>query len=130
MIPSIQELADAIRQAQRALEDHQRFWLGNQGKVELEFYELDLLESNERFMAVDMALSEITPADYEGPGPPNDLVSHPPFAGCRMFAFCWQSAYLKRSMYFKFAVTPGYGKTQISKPKLAVYSFHEPRTRV
>jgi hypothetical protein len=130
MIPSNQELAEVIRSAQCALDHHRDFWLGNAGKVELEFYELDLLERDERFMALDIALSEITPNDYDGPNPPGDISSHPPFQGCRMFAFCWNSAHFARRLYFKFALTSPSGKTQMAKPKLVIYSFHEPRTRV
>jgi hypothetical protein len=130
MIPSEQESAEALLRARQALEDHQRFWLGNVGKVELEFFELDLLEDSERFMAVDIALGEITPKDRDGPPPPDNVTSHPPFCGFPMYAFCWSSPQFSRRMYFKFALIPGSGKTQMGKTKLAIYAFHEPRTIV
>lgn len=131
MIPSRQESVEVICRAKQALEDHKRFWFGNVGKVELEFFELDLLEDDERFVAVDMALGEIAPEDRDGPHPPDNVASHPPFAGFPMYAFCWNSKHLARRMYLKFALIPGSGKTQMgNKTKLAIYSFHEPRTRV
>jgi len=52
MIPFNQESADAIARAKCALDNHGRFWLGNPGKVEAEFYELGLLTEGERYVAL------------------------------------------------------------------------------
>jgi hypothetical protein len=122
MIPSGRESAEAISAARKALEDFGRFWLGHIQKVEKEFLDLDLWDESDRFMAIDIALSEITPTDRLGPNPPNDFSSHPPFLRQRLFAFCWSSAHFGQRMYFKFAVV---GDTKI--PRLVVYSLHEAR---
>ncbi len=69
MIPSPQESAEAISSAKEALENYSRFFFGN-AKLENELYDLGLLSAEERYMAVDIALQEITPADRRGPNPP------------------------------------------------------------
>jgi hypothetical protein len=125
MIPSEQESAKAISLAKKALADYRRFWPGNAGKLDVEFYELDLLEDSERFMAVDIVLDEIKPGDRDGPHTPNNVTAHPPFQGFPLYAFCWNSAHFEKRMYFKFALISGSGKSQ-----LAVYSLHETRTLV
>ena len=122
MIPSDQESADAIRSAKDALENHRRFFLGN-SKLDNELYCLGLLTAEERYMAVDIALQEITPANRRGPNPPNDITSYGLLKGQRLCAFRWQSAEFKRVMYFKFAVVGG----KSGKPQLVVYSLHENR---
>jgi hypothetical protein len=126
MIPSERGSNEAIVAAQKALADYAgRFWPGNPGKLELEFYELDLLKDSEQFMALDIILDEIMPGDRVGPPPPNDVSTHPPFPGFPLYAFCWSSAHFGKRMYFKFALISGSGKT-----RLAVYSLHEPRELV
>jgi hypothetical protein len=121
MIPSNQESVDAIIGARRALSAYRgNFWFGNLAKVEREFNELDLLTRSERFMALDIALGEITPADRLGPEPPNDFSVHPPFHNEKLYAFCWYSKEFKRRMYLKFALAAG-----CRPSKLVLYSFHE-----
>jgi hypothetical protein len=119
MIPSDQELAEAIRSAKGALENHKRFFFGN-AKLEGELYDLGLITSGERYMAVEVALHEITPADRRGPNPPNDVTSYGPYRDEHLLAFRWRSVEFKKVMYFKFAVVRGSGR-----PRLVVYSFHE-----
>jgi hypothetical protein len=109
----------AIEDAKKALEQYKRFWLGNPEKVEVELYGLGLLTEGERYMAMDIALQEISPACRLGPEPPNDVSSHPPFYNQSLYAFCWDSAHFSKTMYFKFALISGSGAT-----RLAVYSFH------
>jgi len=122
MIPSGLGSADAICAARKALDEYGRFWLGNPGKVEGELVALDLFDESERFMAMDIALTEITPTDRLGPNPPNDFSTHLPFVQQRLYAFCWNSRHFARQMYIKFAVV---GDTRV--PRLVVYSFHESR---
>jgi hypothetical protein len=123
MIPLVQEYACAIAAAKAALEaSGGRFWLGNPGKVEGEFFDLGLLAEGERRIAVDIALCEITAHDRKGPEPPDDYSSHPPYKGIRLFAFKWRSNHFMKVMYFKF------GFIEEPKPKkLAIYSIHEDR---
>ena len=121
MILSNQESAEAIRSAKDALENYKRFFFGN-AKLESELYDLGLLTAEERYMAVDITLQEITPADRRGPNPPNDFTSSGLLKGERLCAFRWQSVEFKRLMYFKFAVAARSGK-----PRLVVYSLHEHR---
>ena len=73
-------------------------------------------------MAVDIALSEICTADRQGPQPPNDHSSHPPFKRLRLYAFTWFSSQFQKPMYLKFGIL-----LEPPPPKLAVYSFHEDR---
>jgi hypothetical protein len=121
MIPSNQESADAIVAAKEALDNYGRFFFGN-NKLEKELYDLGLLSAAERFMAIDIALQEITPATRRGPNPPNDESSSGPFRGNRLFAFRWNSCNFSRLMYFKFAIDSG-----SRRPRLVVFSFHEHR---
>jgi hypothetical protein len=121
MIPSIQESAEAIRSAKEALDNYKRFFFGN-AKLESELYDLGFLTAEERFMAIDIALQEVTPADRRGPNPPNHITSYGALKGERLVAFRWNSPEFKREMYFKFAVVGRCGK-----PRLVVYSFHEHR---
>ncbi len=121
MILSFKESVNAIDTAKKALGEHDEFWLGNPGKVESEFYTLGLLSVQERFMAVDIALREVTAADRRGPSRPGDRASHPPFRGEKMYAFKWMSQEFGKEMHFKFGLpTDSMGVT-----RLAVYSFHE-----
>jgi hypothetical protein len=123
MILLVEESRVALGSARAALDHYGgRFWLGNPTKVEGEFYELGLLEESERFMALDIALKEITVDDRCGPNPPDDYSSHGPFRGCKLYAFKWQSSHFEKPIYFKFGLPVDCGK-----PRLAVYSFHEPR---
>jgi hypothetical protein len=121
MILSYQESADAIVAAKAALENYSRFFFGN-NKLEQELYDLGLLNAVERYMAIDIALQEITPATRRGPNPPNDESSRGPFRGNRLFAFRWNSCNFSRLMYFKFAISSDSGR-----PRLVVFSFHEHR---
>jgi hypothetical protein len=121
MIPSDQESADAITAAKEALENYGRFFFGNT-KLEQELYDLNLLSVAERYMAIDIALQEITPATRRGPNPPNHESSHGSFRGNRLFAFRWNSCNFSTLMYFKFAIHRGSGKA-----RLVVFSFHEHR---
>ena len=123
MILSNKESVAALTAAKQALEDYRgKFWLGNLPKVEREFHELDLLDESERFMAIDIALQEITATDRCGPEPPHDVSDHPPFRNLQLYAFCWNSAEFKKRMYMKFALA-----SDCTKTKLVVYSFHESR---
>jgi hypothetical protein len=119
MIPSLQlDSRSAIRLAKAALAECGRFWLGN-AKIESEFYDLDLLTPEERYMAIDVALQEISPACRRGPQPPKDIAKGV-FQGNCLYAFCWHSQEFKREIYFKFALSKDAGRTH-----LVVYSFHE-----
>src|ERR1035438_7330581 len=75
MILSVQSSEEAIAAAKRALDHHKQFWFGSV-KVESEFYDLGIMTKEERLMAVDIALLEITAQDRLGPEPPGN-VSHP-----------------------------------------------------
>src|ERR1039458_10808273 len=93
MILSNKEWLAALTAAKQALEDYRgKFWLGNLPKVEREFHELDLLDESERFMAIDIALQEITATDRCGPEPPHDVSDHPPFRNLQLSSFCLTSA--------------------------------------
>lgn len=124
MIPSSQGSAVAVGSARKALDLHGRFWLGNVSKVEAEFYELGLLTPEERYVNVDIDLQEIGAEDRLGPQPPDDVSSHPPFRGQRLYAFCWASPHFQKTMYLKFALLSGSGLT-----KLLLYSFHEEKPK-
>jgi len=108
----------AIKAAQSALQKFGRFLAGNV-KLEAEFYALGLLSAEERYMAVDIALQEITAACRLGPQPPNDR-SCGLYRGKPLYAFCWQSQEFKKEIYFKFAFASASDGNH-----LIVYSFHE-----
>jgi len=83
---------------------------------------MNLLTKNERLMAFDIALDEITKSDRSGPSPPNDYPTHPPYKKVRMFAFAWHSAEFKRQMYMKFGILDN-----PAPEKLIIFSFHPSR---
>jgi hypothetical protein len=115
MIPSEQlDSSAAIKLARESLQRNGKFLLGN-SKIEVEFYNLDLFTREERLMAIDIALQEISPACRLGPQPPGNMsgVKH-------VYAFCWASPEFKKDMYFKFALSTAAGRTH-----LYVYSLHE-----
>lgn len=121
MISSGQECAEVIRSAKAALEVRGNFFFGNE-KIENELVELNLLSRSERYMAVEILLDEISFASYQGPAPPNDVCSHPPYRGSVLHAFCLNSASLGKRVYFKFSVVSGK-----SGASLALYALHPPR---
>ena len=122
MISSRQECEGVLHKARIALEAYGKFWLGND-KIETEMVDLELLTASERFMSLDLILNEIGYDSYQGPAPPQDVSSHPPFKGFPLHAFCWNSVSLGRRMYFKFSIITGSGRS-----RLAVYSLHAPRS--
>lgn len=113
----------ALAAARKILDNDQNFLYGNT-KLDEEFYELGLLDPNERFAAVDIALNQIKPDDWCGPRPPGD-VSCGPYSGLRLYAFKWNSTEFGKMMYLKFALTGATGSEL-----LVLYSFHEDRPRV
>lgn len=131
MIPSekksrIQDAGTILAAARSILEQQWDFYSGSvpndqATKLDADFYELALYKHEERLMALDMALSEITAADQCGPSPPNDVSSHPPHPGLPLYAFAWQSKEFGRKMYLKFAITTK------GTPRLVLYSFHPAR---
>lgn len=121
MISSAQECGEIIRSAKLALEMRGKFFFGNE-KIENELVELNLLSKSERYMAVELLLDEISFASYQGPAPPNDICSHPPYRGTALHAFRLNSTTLGRRIYFKFSVVSGK-----SGDSLAVYALHPPR---
>jgi hypothetical protein len=113
--------SQALAAAKRSLEiANGKFRYGNL-KLEGEFYDLGLLTPQERFVAVDIALSQIKPEDRCGPDPPGD-VSFPPYPGRTLYAFKWYSTEFKSFMYMKFCIT-GTGGMEL----LVLYSFHKDR---
>jgi hypothetical protein len=115
MIPSEQlDSSSAIKLAKESLRKNSKFLFGN-SKIEAEFYSLDLFTREERLMAIDIALQEISPACRLGPQAPGNMsgVKH-------LYAFYWASAEFKKNMYFKFALSTDAGRTH-----LYVYSLHE-----
>ena len=119
MIPSVQlDSWTAIKAAQNALRKFARFVAGN-AKLEAEFYALGFLSAEERYMAVDIALQEITPACRLGPQPPNDR-SCGLYRSKPLYAFCWRSPEFNKEIYFKFAFA-----SASDGDHLIVYSFHE-----
>jgi hypothetical protein len=73
MIPSKRlDSSSAIKAAREALEKNGKFLMGNT-KIEDEFYNLDLFTREERLMAIDIALQEISPDCRLGPQPPGDI---------------------------------------------------------
>ena len=127
MIPSLSESTTALQQARQALDHHREFWYGNAGKLEVEFYELDLFATTERVDAVDIALGEIGPSDRQGPPPPDNMIASGVNQGRKLFAFCWQSQHFKTRMYLKFAIVSGIGRGAVAKPRLLLFSLHETR---
>ena len=83
--------------------------------------ELDLYLREEQRVALSSASREVRPDDYCGGHPP--ARSYEPLTkGVDMFAFAWNSDYLVRSMYLKFAlVKSGAGH------KMFLYSLHPSR---
>ena len=110
--------ATALGMARRVLDDTGDFRYGN-AKLEAEFYELGLLTPSERFVAVDIALSQIKPEDRFGPNPPGNISFHP-YGGRTLYAFRWHSPEFGKRMYLKFCLTGTTG-TEL----LVLYSFHK-----
>jgi hypothetical protein len=76
MISSERDSKEALACARKALEEHDRFWLGNVSKMEAEFYELGLLTEEERYMAIDIALIEIVSGNRKGPSERSSMHSN------------------------------------------------------
>jgi hypothetical protein len=90
-------------------------------KLEAEFYELGLYTPSERFIAVDIALTQLKPEGRCGPPPPGN-VSFQPYARRPLYAFTWQSVEFGALMYIKFCLA---GTTGVEL--LVLYSFHKDR---
>ena len=124
MIPSDENPKDsqaALDLACEILLEQQDFLLGRVGQLEQDFCDLDCLTQNERVAAVSIAMREIWAHHRSGPQPGNDVSSHPPFKGLRMYAFAWHSSVWKQQMYLKFA---------FAGDRLVVYSFHPSRLTI
>jgi hypothetical protein len=111
----------ALAAARRALEaSNGKFRFGN-SKLENEFYGLGLLTPQERFVSVDIALSQVGPEHRCGPDPPGNISFHP-YPGRTLYAFKWYSPEFGSFMYMKFCIA-GTGKMEL----LVLYSFHKDR---
>ena len=113
------ESVTALAAARRAIDKNRTFLFGNVGKLESEFYELELYTSTDRLNAVDIALSEIKPEERCGPDPPGN-VSFPPYSGRTLYAFKWKSPEFECDMYLKFCLVDTDGLE-----RLVLYSFHK-----
>ncbi len=109
-----------LARARRTLRAPTDFAFGNPLKCESEFCALQLFTAKERFDALQKALDEISARDRKGPNPPNNVASHPPHKGVRLYAFRWESKSFGCEMYLKFGLTPRNNPT-----KLVLYSLHQ-----
>lgn len=121
MIPSDQESEEVLKRARAALAAGDGFLRGNVAKIDAEFFVLDLNRHVDRVAALNAALAEIKPSDRRGPQPPNDLASHSPFLGARLYAYRWDSSHFEKRMYIKFALPVMVD----GRERLALYSLHE-----
>lgn len=129
MIPSEEKSREldptqALALARQILAEQANFWSGyfaheQANKLDADFYTLHLFTKQDRLSALQTALGELSVADSRGPSPPNDVSSHPPHRGLKLYAFVWQSQEFECKMYLKFAIA-----TKGGTPRLVLYSFH------
>lgn len=75
----------------------------NPGNVVGELNELDIGDSKEVWDLIKSLLMEIEPKDYTGGRPPQKSYEKS-IEGNELFAFSWQSNFLSKKMYLKFAL--------------------------
>jgi hypothetical protein len=98
--PSVKELLGKIEQAREHVAKDD--WLPvDPLKVLPEFEDLECFTAGERQKALEAALNEINPEDYEGQRPPAKAYEQP-CKNAELFAFCWHSTHFKKKMYLKF----------------------------
>ncbi len=75
----------------------------NPGNVVGELNDLNIVESKEVWDLIKLLLKEIEVKDYTGGRPPQKSYEKL-IEGKELFAFSWQSKFLSKKMYLKFAL--------------------------
>jgi hypothetical protein len=92
-----------LRRAAQAFRESE-FIAGSPKHVAQDFGDLQLFAWEDQAKAIRSALDEISPGDYTGPDPPNEISGEPKCKGARMLQFVWNSACFKKQMCFKFCM--------------------------
>lgn len=100
--PSIKELTGKLNEARDLLSKKEGLF-ANPGNVVGELNDLDIGDSKKVWDLIKSLLTELEPKDYTGGRPP--LKSYEKsIEGKELFAFSWQSNFLNKKMYLKFAL--------------------------
>ncbi len=100
--PSVKELTGKLNEARDMLSKKEGLF-ANPGNVAGELNELDIGDSKEVWNLIKSLLVEIEPKDYTGGRPPQKSYEKS-IEGSELFAFSWQSNFLSKKMYLKFAL--------------------------
>ena len=99
---SIKELTGKLNEARDMLSKKEGLF-ANPGKVVGELNDLDIGDSKKVWDLIKSLLIEVEPKDYKGGHPP--LKSYEKsIEGKELFAFSWQSNFLSKKGYLKFAL--------------------------
>ncbi len=100
--PSIKELTGKLNEARDKLSKKEGLF-ATPGNVVGELNDLDIGNSKKVWDLIKSLLIEIEPKDYTGGRPPQKSYEKS-IEGSELFAFSWQSNFLSKKMYLKFAL--------------------------
>lgn len=100
--PSDKELTGKLKEAYQLLCDKEGLF-ANPGNVAGELNDLKIGDSCEVWDLIKNLLKEILPQNYSGGRPPHKSYEKS-IEGRDLFAFSWQSQFLDKKMYLKFAI--------------------------
>ena len=100
--PSVKELKGKLAEARDLLSKKEGLF-ANPGNVVGELNDLDIGDSKEVWDLIKSLLVEIESEDYTGSRPPQKSYEKS-IEGKELFAFSWQSKFLNKKMYLKFAL--------------------------
>ena len=100
--PSIKELTGKLNEARNLLSKKEGLF-ADPGNVVGELSDLDIGDSMAVWNLIQSLLIEIEPKDYTGGYPPQKSYEKS-IEGKELFAFSWQSNFLSKKMYLKFAL--------------------------
>lgn len=100
--PSVKELKGKLDEARDLLSKKEGLF-ANPGNVVGELNDLDIGDSKEVWDLIKSLLVEIESEDYTGSRPPQKSYEKS-IEGKELFAFSWQSKFLNKKMYLKFAL--------------------------
>jgi hypothetical protein len=100
--PSTKELSGKLSDAIQVLSDEDGLF-ADPGKVVWELNALGIDDSKEVWDLIRQILPEIKPEHYTGSRPPQKSYEKS-IEGRELFAFSWESTYLGKKMYLKFAL--------------------------
>ena len=100
--PTFRDIDHRLKEAKEALQKGSVLF-ANPSKVVGEMMELEIGDSDEVWELIIKLLDEIEVNDYKGQHPPK-INYEPQGTGLELWAFCWKSTLLNKTMYLKFSI--------------------------